>query len=111
MRPLSSTSRAEGVRLGRPVLGVGSGASGGVTGPLSQGSGLPAPSSCCRRSLLPPLLSASMFSTLSSLFSPSSSLAEGSSSLLLSSALLSSASRDRAALFAMVRHGRHHVKL
>jgi hypothetical protein len=52
-----------------------------------------------------------MFSTLSSLFSPSSSLAEGSSSLLLSSALLSSASRDRAALFAMVRHGRHHVKL
>ena len=30
VRPLSSTSRAEGVRLGRPVLGMGSGASGGI---------------------------------------------------------------------------------
>ena len=109
VRPLSSTSLADGARLGRPALsGVGAGS---ATDPLSPGSGLPSSSSCCGRSLLPPLLSASMLSSLSSFSSSSPSLAEDSSSLLMSSALLSSASRDRAALVAVVRHGRHHVKL
>ena len=106
IRPLSSTSLADGARLGRPALGIESGAGGGATGSSYQGSGLPA-SSCCGWSRMPPLLPASASS--SSFSSSSSSLDDGSSSLLLSSALLSSASRGRAALVAIARHGRHHA--
>jgi hypothetical protein len=103
MRPLLSTIRAEGLRLGRllsggvALSGVSSRAGASSTQGSVEGLGwLSATSSSCRWS--------------SSSSSSSPSLEDDSSSLVVSSALLSSASRDRVALVAAARHGRHHVK-
>ena len=105
MRPLLSTIRAEGLRLGRllsggaALSGVSSRAGASSTQGSVEGLGvLSTTSSSCR------------WSSSSSSSSSSPSLEDDSSSLVVSSALLSSASRDRVALVAAARHGRHHVK-